>query len=154
MSKEIRDVSDTALMVAGARALESARPNGLINDPYAARLAGERGLAIVSAVGQDWMGIGLSVRTHLIDQLLSEITNQHWATTVVNLGAGLDARPWRMDLPGALHWIDVDFAPILDYKLNALANEKPKCTYVHCTQTLQARTAASPSTQPSGSDRR
>ena len=60
MDAEIHHVSDTALMVAAARALETAQPNGLINDPYAAKLAGERGMAMVNARGQEWMRIGIS----------------------------------------------------------------------------------------------
>ena len=129
MNTEIQHVSDTALMVAAARALETVRSNGLINDPYAAALAGERGMAILNARGQEWMRIGISVRTHFIDDLILESLRQHGVMTVVNLGAGLDTRPWRMDLPSALRWIEVDFEPILDYKFRALANEKPKCVH-------------------------
>jgi methyltransferase (TIGR00027 family) len=48
---------------------------------------------------------------------------------VVNLAAGLDARPWRMDLPASLRWVDVDLPGILDYKLGIMAGEKTKCRY-------------------------
>ena len=129
MDAEIRHVSDTALMVAAARALESARPNGLINDPYAARLAGERGMAIVSAREQDWMRIGISVRTHFIDEFVHDAITEHGVRTVLDLGAGLDTRPWRMDLPSTLRWIEVDFEPVLDYKLNVLSHDQPKCIH-------------------------
>jgi hypothetical protein len=44
-------------------------------------------------------------------------------------GAGLDTRPWRMDLPSTLRWIEVDFQPILDYKLKALSQDAPKCAH-------------------------
>ena len=33
-----------------------------------------------------------------------------------NLAAGLDTRPYRMDLPPSLRWIEVDLPDILDYK--------------------------------------
>ena len=46
----IRGVSDTAFMVAAWRAAESARPDALFNDPFAARLAGEHGRAIVASL--------------------------------------------------------------------------------------------------------
>jgi O-methyltransferase involved in polyketide biosynthesis len=48
--------------------------------------------------------------------------------TVVNLGAGLDTRPWRLDLPARLRWIEVDFQDILDYKAERLRAEPPRCT--------------------------
>jgi O-methyltransferase involved in polyketide biosynthesis len=43
----IENVSDTARWVAVYRAMETARPDALFHDPYAARLAGEKGEAIV-----------------------------------------------------------------------------------------------------------
>jgi methyltransferase (TIGR00027 family) len=46
---------------------------------------------------------------------------------VVNLAAGLDARPYRMALPASLQWIEVDLPEILAYKEGILANEKPAC---------------------------
>jgi methyltransferase (TIGR00027 family) len=46
---------------------------------------------------------------------------------VVNLAAGLDARPYRMALPASLQWIEVDLPEILAYKEGILANEKPSC---------------------------
>ena len=39
---EIAHVSVTELMTAACRALETERPDGLIRDPFAAQLAGER----------------------------------------------------------------------------------------------------------------
>jgi O-methyltransferase involved in polyketide biosynthesis len=38
---EVAHVSDTALMTAARRAMETARPGGLIRGPFAAQLAGE-----------------------------------------------------------------------------------------------------------------
>ena len=46
----IRNVSDTALWVAVYRAMETERSDALFHDPYARRLAGERGQAIVDAM--------------------------------------------------------------------------------------------------------
>jgi O-methyltransferase involved in polyketide biosynthesis len=48
--------------------------------------------------------------------------------TVINLAAGLDARPYRMALPPSLKWIEVDLPEILEYKEEILANEKPVCS--------------------------
>jgi len=46
---------------------------------------------------------------------------------VVNLAAGLDARPYRMALPASLQWIEVDLPGILDYKEEILRAEKLVC---------------------------
>jgi len=123
----IRNVSDTALWSAVYRAAETERPDALFRDPYARRLAGERGRQIAEsvpgAVRADWAWVG---RTYLFDQLIAEQLAQG-ADMVVNLAAGLDARPYRMDLPPALQWIEVDLPGILDYKEEVLAGEQPRC---------------------------
>lgn len=123
----IRNVSDTALWAAVYRAAETERPDALFRDPYARRMAGERGRQIAEsvpgAVRADWAWVG---RTYLFDQLIAEQLRQG-ADMVVNLAAGLDARPYRMDLPPALQWIEVDLPGILDYKEEALAGERPRC---------------------------
>jgi len=45
----------------------------------------------------------------------------------INLGAGLDARPYRMQLPAFLQWVEVDLPEIIAYKEAILANEEPRC---------------------------
>ena len=39
----------------------------------------------------------------------------NWAAVVVNLAAGLDARPYRMPLPSSLLWVQVDLPAILAF---------------------------------------
>ena len=48
---------------------------------------------------------------------------------VLNLAAGLDARPWRLPLPAGLRWVDVDHPVMIDAKLEVLAGETPRCRY-------------------------
>jgi methyltransferase (TIGR00027 family) len=125
-----RHVSDTALMVAAARAMETERPDGLIRDPFAARLAGDRGMALTSGVpGLDWMTLAIGMRCRFVDQLLLYALAEQAISTVVLLGAGLDARPWRLDLPAPLRWIDVDFPDILNYKAALLSSHQPNCRW-------------------------
>jgi O-methyltransferase involved in polyketide biosynthesis len=50
MSSPIRDVSDTAFWIAYHRKLESERSDALFHDPFAAKLAGERGKRISEAM--------------------------------------------------------------------------------------------------------
>jgi len=56
-----------------------------------------------------------------------EVINENCVRTVVNLGAGLDTRPWRMDLPQDLRWIEVDFPAMLDYKAARLGTRQSRC---------------------------
>lgn len=123
----IRSVSDTALWVAYYRAMESERPDAHFRDPYARRLAGERGERIVENLRQgrrmSWVMV---LRTVCIDELISKLVSQG-VDMVINLAAGLDTRPYRMDLPPALNWIEVDFPEIISYKQESLQKETPRC---------------------------
>jgi methyltransferase (TIGR00027 family) len=124
----LRSVSDTALIVAYHRVMESERPDALFRDPYARRLIGERGEQIVRKLR--W-GRGSSfstiARTVLLDEMILRLLSSGSYDTVLNLAAGLDARPYRMELPASLHWVEVDFPEMVAYKQEHLAGDTPKC---------------------------
>jgi len=126
----VRHISDTARWVATYRAMESERPDALFRDPFAARLAGPEGPAIVAGMRQGRsMAWAMIVRTAVFDELIMTQVSSHHADLVLNLAAGLDARPWRLALPASLRWIDVDLPEILEYKGNQLKSERPVCAY-------------------------
>ncbi|WP_405485788.1 class I SAM-dependent methyltransferase [Nocardia sp. NBC_00511] len=123
----VSNVSDTARWVAAHRAIESTRPDALFRDPLADRLAGQQGRVIAEVAGQamadDWF---LVTRTKLIDDQVAEAVAAG-CDLVLNLGAGLDARPYRMDLPADLAWIEVDLPGLVAEKTALLADEAPRC---------------------------
>ncbi|HWF86729.1 MAG TPA: SAM-dependent methyltransferase [Vicinamibacterales bacterium] len=127
MEPLIRNISDTARWVASYRAQESERPDAIFRDPFARALAGERGAQIAAATPfLQQAAWSMIARTYLIDQIVeSEV--QRGADLVVNLAAGLDTRPHRMDLPPALRWVEVDLPEILDYKERILADAAHRC---------------------------
>ncbi len=126
----IQHISDTARWVAVYRAMETGRPDAIFRDPHAARLAGDTGSEIVDHMKRGRaMAWAMIVRTAVFDEIILDRVRQHGADVVLNLAAGLDARPWRLDLPATLRWIDVDLPGILDYKTEALRHEVPSCQY-------------------------
>ncbi|HEY0778025.1 MAG TPA: class I SAM-dependent methyltransferase [Gemmatirosa sp.] len=126
----IEHVSDTARWVAVYRAMESERPDALFRDPYARRLAGARGEAIVRTLKRGrataWAMI---VRTAVMDEMILHAVEREGVGLVLNLAAGLDARPWRLALPPALRWVDADFPAVLDYKRETLGGATAACAY-------------------------
>lgn len=124
----IRNVSDTARWVAVYRARESERPDAHFRDPFARRLAGDRGEQIAKSLplggNNDWSMI---TRTYLGDDMINEQVRQG-VDMVINLAAGLDARPYRMQVPASLKWVEVDLPEILSYKEEILRDEKPVCS--------------------------
>src|ERR1700733_8693468 len=97
-STPVSNVSDTARWVAVYRANESARPDALFNDPLAERLAGEHGRDIVARFPRTMRsGWWMVARTKIIDDTILEAIHDG-CDRVLNLAAGLDTRPYRVDL--------------------------------------------------------
>jgi methyltransferase (TIGR00027 family) len=125
----IQDVSETALMVAMWRAHENDHPKPLYRDPFALKLAGERGKQIAAHFPKSRMMIScwmMAIRTRIIDELIEHAAG-NGVDTVLNLGAGLDTRPYRLNLPKELLWIEVDYPNIIELKESRLAGESPAC---------------------------
>ena len=123
----VRNISDTARWAAVFRARETERPDALFRDPFAERLAGKMGVDIANTLpngnSHAWAWVA---RTYLFDEFIAQELAQG-VDMVVNLAAGLDARPYRMALPTSLQWIEIDLPEILAYKEGILANEKTSC---------------------------
>src|SRR5438270_55644 len=102
--------------------MESERPDALFHDPYARRLAGERGEQILSAMptgrGWAWARVG---RTGVVSGPVARLITPAGASREINLAAGLDTRPYRLPLPPRLRWYDVDFPDVNTYKREQLA---------------------------------
>jgi len=127
MTQIIRNVSDTAFMVAGFRALETEREEPLFRDPLAAKLAGDHGRKILATVPKTFVGAwSVVIRTVIIDALIQRAVNEG-VDTILNLGAGLDTRPYRMDLPRGLRFVEVDYPHVIELKETHLAEEDPSC---------------------------
>jgi len=127
----IENVSDTAFWVAHHRGLEGERADALFKDPLATVLAGERGRKIAASMPQPQMTTwALVIRTCIIDDFIREAVAKG-ADTILNLGAGLDTRPYRMDLPSSLTWIEVDYPAVIAFKESRLAGVTPRCKLEH-----------------------
>jgi methyltransferase (TIGR00027 family) len=127
IDSSVTHVTDTAFWVAHFRAVESRRAAPAFHDSLASLLCGDRGLKIARSIPRaamvEW---GMIVRTSAIDRLIYEAL-QSGIDTVLNLGAGLDTRPYRMKLPENLRWIEMDFPNIVELKNSKLVECKPVC---------------------------
>jgi methyltransferase (TIGR00027 family) len=126
----ITHVSDTARWTALHRATESARPDALFSDPLAERLAGEHGRAIVAKVPRRTRnGWWLVARTKIIDDAIADAIADG-CDRVLNLAAGLDTRPYRLELPSELTWVEADLPKLLAEKTDLLADQMPRCRLI------------------------
>ncbi|MGV9268183.1 class I SAM-dependent methyltransferase [Kitasatospora sp. NPDC003701] len=108
------NVLATAYLTAVARA--GATSAGRLRDPYAARFADRCPSEILGVMRHAAGPSAVVARTLAVDRLLSDLLARERAEVCVNLGAGFDARPYRLAWPAGARVIEVDHAPVLDVK--------------------------------------
>lgn len=127
-------VGATALGVAAARAVETARDDALIRDEFA--------YLLVSSAGPEWAQMASSdpawladdeefrqlhdmsrdyqaVRTHYFDEFF-HAAMRTGIRQVVILAAGLDSRAYRLDWPAGTTVFEIDQPKVLEYKTSTL----------------------------------
>eukprot|EP00011_Vannellida_sp_DIVA3-517-6-12_P003736 CAMPEP_0114626852 /NCGR_PEP_ID=MMETSP0168-20121206/11996_1 /TAXON_ID=95228 ORGANISM="Vannella sp., Strain DIVA3 517/6/12" /NCGR_SAMPLE_ID=MMETSP0168 /ASSEMBLY_ACC=CAM_ASM_000044 /LENGTH=257 /DNA_ID=CAMNT_0001838171 /DNA_START=1 /DNA_END=771 /DNA_ORIENTATION=+ len=127
----------TALFIAKERALETAREDALFKDPYAEHLGGMCGQNLSDKVKShaeafgfgDWTGFHeqwTAVRTAYIDNWLNKAIEAHGdnasSLQVVNLGAGVCTRPYRLQSLGKVAAVfQVDLEAMTNFRKKVLA---------------------------------
>ena len=132
-------VSFTARLMAHYRAQESKRNNPLFIDPFAERLAGDLTPYIEQHKRTAGAGDYPLVRSFYIDTiLLAPWCENHNASQIVLLGAGLDARAYRFKLLEKNNHtlFEVDFPIVNKYKEEVLRGEIPLCSLVRVSVDL------------------
>jgi methyltransferase (TIGR00027 family) len=131
-------VGSTAVMVAAARAAETAKPDPLINDPYAELLVAGAGAGVWEFMLDDKIPAKLAevdpeaaaifefmqtyqgVRTHYFDAFFADATAAGIRQVVI-LASGLDSRAYRIDWPADTVVYEIDQPKVLEYKAETLA---------------------------------
>lgn len=127
MTDPLRDtISATARWIALYRMRESQRSDACFHDPYAVRFLSAEDLRtplLAGPAGSEW---AMVARTAVIDELVQRCVADG-ASVVLNLAAGLDTRPYRLDLPASLRWVEVDLPAVIAEKEAVLATDVPRC---------------------------
>ena len=127
-------VGATATMVAAARALASAEPDAIIDDPYAAGLVREVGIDFFTRLvdgdftaPDDATGQGIrlmtdvmAVRTRFFDDFFLD-AGRAGVHQVVILASGLDARAYRLGWPAGTVVYEIDQPQVIAAKAAAMA---------------------------------
>ena len=131
-------VGSTAVMVAAARAGETAKADPLIRDPYAEALVAGVGAGVwdfvrsqefaakvaeadaeVAAIFEH-MGNYQAVRTHFFDAFFADATAAGIRQVVI-LASGLDSRAYRLQWPAETTVYEIDQPKVLEYKAARMA---------------------------------
>lgn len=89
-------------------------------------LCGEEGARIgreLETLGQAHEAI--VARTLAIDERVAAALVCDGTRRVMMLGAGLDARPYRLSLPRPLRWTEVDLPAVIEWKTERLRDKRP-----------------------------
>ena len=118
---EDKQHSRTALLVAGHRARLTTEGSPLCQDPWAAALAGDEGIALSRRIDvpQPQMKLWIAIRTAFLDRAIEKLMPR--ATQVVLLGAGLDTRAARLPRPG-VRYFEVDAPASQRWKLERVGS--------------------------------
>lgn len=142
--------NDSAMMIAYERSLESSRPDALFQDPFAKALAGTKGETLSESFGgnctmfefADWNEfhkMWTAVRTKFIDDNVTALANSGKFQQLVNLGAGMDTRAYRLEAYKAftIGSFEVDMEVINQNKVTVfkdiLGNPSAHCPVVNVT---------------------
>lgn len=125
------DVQETLLIPLYFRARETQRADAIVRDPHAVR--------IVAALDYDFsrfdeaknVGLDCVIRSEVFDEQVSRFMADNPGAFVVNLGAGLDARFWRLD-DGRVRWFDLDMPDAIQLRRRFLP-EGPRNRSIACS---------------------
>ncbi|MFJ2577271.1 SAM-dependent methyltransferase [Kitasatospora aureofaciens] len=114
--ESLSPVSRTAVSVALVRAYESARPEPLFSDPYAAAFVAASGMAMPAAGPDSALARRMVAHTILRTRFYDDRLLAAGAGQVVLLAAGLDTRAYRLRWPRGTRLFELDLAPVLAFK--------------------------------------
>ncbi|HEV7309400.1 class I SAM-dependent methyltransferase [Ensifer sp.] len=133
----LRGVQETLLVTLRAKAAESALPDSLLKDHFAADLVRRlNGKAKTLNIGHD-LTIGIAVRAFTLDRWTRAFLQRHPDAVVLNLGCGLDTRVLRLDPPPSVAWFDIDFPNVIALR-QKLFPERAGCTALASSITERA----------------
>lgn len=112
----LRGVSETLLIPLAARALMARRDPSTFVDPLCTQFLEMLGEEALRFESDRWNMAGACARTIILDREVREAFKGHQKTLVLNLGAGLCSRYWRLGTPAGVRWIDVDLPAVIDLK--------------------------------------
>ena len=115
MEYKLDGVSETLLIPLWARAVETKRPRPIVTDDLAVKII--KGIDYdFSKFAHAWKTqVGVSVRTKLLDRATAGFVKAHAEAVIVNMGAGLDTRFFRLQ-NSRVDWYDLDLPEVIRFK--------------------------------------
>jgi O-methyltransferase involved in polyketide biosynthesis len=136
-SSEISDlnleaVSETLFIPLQIRAIESQRPDALIQDEVSAALVERLGNDFPHITLKEHQRFGFILRLREFDRMGRDFLARHPQAVVVHIGCGLDTRFERLD-NGQVEWYDLDLPAVIILRQNLLPNPCERYHHLACS---------------------
>ncbi|OBH07055.1 methyltransferase [Mycobacterium sp. E2699] len=117
---DFKPAQESLFLTLGGRALDSRLPRPFLGDTMADEILTKVGydLARFPALTTKFLDprsrvFDISVRAKTLDDLVRLFISDHPDAVVLDLGAGLDTRIFRIDPPPTVAWYDIDFPEVI-----------------------------------------
>jgi O-methyltransferase involved in polyketide biosynthesis len=129
--RDLNAVSRSLLIPLYFRAMESQRPDGLIQDPKAVELVARLDVDFSGVQKLKDEQVNYLLRMREFDRLARAFLVEHPAGVIVDLGCGLDTRFERID-NGQVAWYGLDLPEVIALR-KELLNETPRSHFIGCS---------------------
>lgn len=114
---ELAGVPETLLIPLYMRFLETQRSDPIVRDGKAREIIESLDYNFAQ-FKRPWITqVDIAVRTEIFDEATRAFIARHPQATIVNLGAGLDGRFWRVN-NGQITWFDLDLPEVVELRSN------------------------------------
>jgi O-methyltransferase involved in polyketide biosynthesis len=127
-SQSLDGVAETLLVTLYIRALETQRPDALLNDQKALDLVRRMESAFdrIKGIRMDEEDrVGVILRNREIDNLTRDFLSRPAEAAVVHIGCGLDSRFERVD-NGRVEWYDLDLPEVIELRRKLFGSPGPR----------------------------
>lgn len=121
-------IPETLLIPLWARCTETAHPEPIIQDYKACELLASIDYNFSKFESAWKTQVGVAIRTYLLDDAVKKFIKQHPNAMIINLGAGLDTRFFRVDNM-KINWVDIDLPEVIDLK-SQLVSENERYQFI------------------------
>ncbi len=119
---QLTGVCETLLIPLAARVVESESDAPAFRDSRGVAFARLLDFDAAEVARDRWNKVGCQARTVILDAAVNDFLQRNPRATVINLGAGLCTRYWRVESQESLRWFDVDLPSVISLKRELLAS--------------------------------
>lgn len=129
MKVQLGGVSETLLLTVYLRAKESTRDNGIITDKFAEDWVHQMEYDFEKFDKDKLSIVGVSIRTEILDEIVSRFLKENPNGIIVNIGAGLCTRFQRLD-NGSVTWFELDVPEALGLREKFISPTPPRYNFI------------------------